>query len=151
MMQLPQDLTKKIEDLIAEAGFVIFDFRLIASGRVKTVKILIDAPSGGITIKECAQINRRLSELFDKDNFFLDRYIVEVASPGVDWPLKEKKDFQRVVSRLIHLYLKEPLAKKTELTGILEEVKEDSVILAVDNDKLEIKLDWISKAKEELE
>ncbi len=149
-MQLPQDLTKKIEDLIAAAGFIIFDFRLIASGRTKTLKILIDAPSGGITIKECVQINHNLSELLEKENFFADRYIIEVSSPGVDWPLKEKKDFQRVISKLVHLYLKEPLVKKTELVGILEEVKDDSVILNIDDDRVEIKFDNIINAKEEI-
>lgn len=149
-MQLPPDLTKKIEDLIAAAGFVIFDFRLIASGRTKTLKILIDALDGGITIKECAQINRQLSELLEKENFFSDRYIVEVSSPGVDWPLKEKKDFQRIISRKIRLYLKEKQEQKGELVGILEEVKDSSVILGIENEKVEIRFDNIIKAKEEI-
>lgn len=150
MMQLPQDLTKKIEDLIAAAGFVIFDFRLIASGRTKTLKILIDASGGGITLKECAQINRQLSELLEKENFFSDRYIVEVSSPGVDWPLKEKKDFQRVISRKIRIYLKEKQEQRRELAGVLKEVKEGSVILDIENEMVEIRFDNIIKAKEEI-
>ncbi|MEW6008579.1 MAG: ribosome maturation factor RimP [Candidatus Omnitrophota bacterium] len=150
MIQLPQDLTKKIEDLITQAGFIIFDFRILTCGRTKTLKILIDAPNGGIGLNECTQINRQLSELLEKEDFFKDRYIVEVSSPGVDWPLKERKDFQRVLSRLIHLYFKEQFAQKTELIGILEEVKDDSLILSVEGKSIEIKLNIISKAREEM-
>lgn len=147
-MQLAEGKVRKIENIVSQAGFVIFDLKLINSYPAKTLKVLIDAPCGGITIKECAVVNRKLSELFEAGESLEEAYSVEVSSPGVDWPLKEAPDFRRVISEKVHIYLKEKQEDKTEIAGILKEIREDSLILEIDNESVEIKLDNINKAKE---
>lgn len=157
-MQIPEQLKERIEAIVSELGFVTFDLKLVSSHLAKTLKVLIDAPCGGITIKQCADVNHKLSDLLQAEDSILERYIVEVSSPGMDWPLRQIRDFQRVIGRKIHLYLQPkanpPLAgnqfkqERSELEGILTDVRGDSLILQVGKDHLEIKIDNIKKAKE---
>jgi ribosome maturation factor RimP len=148
-MQIPENLQKKIGEIVADFGFIIFDIKLIAYGPDKTLRILIDAPYGGITINECAQVNRELSSLLDEEAVFGQSYTVEVSSPGMDWPLKEKRDFQRVLDKKLRLFVKTEDAKNDELIGILKEVKDDSIILDIADQGVSVTFDKINKAEEE--
>ena len=158
-MQIPEMLKERIEAIVSESGFRIFDLKLIKSGPAKILRILIDAPRGGITIKECADISKKLNELVEKENLAGDRFAFEVFSPGMDWPLIERRDYERILSRKIHLELKPeayPLGAKKQaqgersaLVGILREVKEDSLILEMGTESVEIRFDNISRAKEQ--
>lgn len=148
-MQIPQELQNKIERIVADSGFVIFQMKFIVSSGNRILRLLIDDEFGGITINECAQINRALSALLEEEQFLNENYTIEVCSPGLDWPLREKKDFQRALDRKVHLYLKEIPGVKRELVGMVKEVLDDGLIIDVDNDSLEIKYDNINKGQEE--
>lgn len=146
-MQIEEQLRERVEDIIIKSGFIIFDLKLIGSYPLKTLRVLIDAPDGGVTIKECADINRKLNSLFEETDFLAERYIAEVSSPGVDWPLKTRKDFQRILSRNVHLYLKQASGTPEQIDGVLREVRDDALFLDVAGESVEIKLDNIVNTK----
>ncbi len=148
-MQLPPELAEKIESIVSGFGFVIFLTNFYYQGKTKVVRLLIDKPSGGISIKECSEVNRKLNEFLDQEFGPEGDFSVEVSSPGMDWPLREKKDFQRVILKNIRIELNQADTAKNELSGMLREVRDDSLILDVGNESLEIRFDNISRAREQ--
>lgn len=149
-MQLNDDLALKIENVITELGFVIFHLNFFCQGKTKMFRILVDKSCGGITIGECAQANLKLNELLEKEFGPEGDFSLEVSSPGIDWPMKGKKDFERVIFKKIHLFLKIGVYAKSELTGILKQVRDDSLILDLGEESVEVRFVDINKAKEEL-
>ena len=62
------------------------------------LRILLDKASG-ITLDECGQVNKELSELLDKESVIDERYALEVSSPGLGRAMKTDEDFQRVLGK----------------------------------------------------
>ncbi len=50
----------------------------------------IDKP-GGITVNDCEDVSRAFSDILDEQDFIEYNYIMEISSPGLDRPLKERK------------------------------------------------------------
>jgi len=80
----------------------------VGSGKVNDgrVQVLMDSDAG-ITIEECAVYSRKLSKFLDEKDFFEYNFTLEVASPGLDFPITSDRQFRKNVGRLLNLELKE--------------------------------------------
>ena len=90
-------LVEKIEKIIAPKlailGVEIIRIRLKAG---KVLELMIERiDEKNITIDECVNISRHLSQLLDIDDPIKKKYTLEVSSPGIDRPLIREKDFLR--------------------------------------------------------
>lgn len=112
------------------------------------LRFLVDKPTGGISLQECGRLNERLSELLDTENMIEGSYALEVSSPGVDRPLYSEKDFLRVCGRRVKIFFNEPVDKKLEIEGVVDEVKDTVVFLRQGGRIIKIPLDKIKKAKQ---
>ncbi len=115
------------------------------SDREKTVRIFLDKP-GGITLDDCAYVSRQLGDLIDVHIENIGSYRLEVSSPGPNRPLNTKKDFYRFKGERVKIETNELIENKKRFTGILDIINDDSVVIAVDGKKVEIKDSAISKA-----
>lgn len=115
-------------------------YRRETGGRV--LRLVVDK-EGGITLDECAYLNKKLGEALDREEVMPERYFLEVSSPGLDRPLRTKRDFEKAVGKTVRIHTYEPIDNKKDHEGIVESVDEDKVRLG----GTEIKLDKISKAK----
>lgn len=130
-MKLKTDINKKVEKLVLDEGLELVDTIIMGTKSKSKIKFLIDR-SGGVTLDECVHINRLIAELFDRieDDFKLGVYRLEVSSPGVDYPLKCKNDFQRNINRDVTVIF----------TRDDEEKKISGKIVGVNEEEVEIKM-----------
>ena len=99
-------------------------------GQIK-VTVLLDSDMG-ITIEECAQVSRKLGGEMDELNFFGESpFILEVSSPGVDFPLTFPRQFVRNIGRQLVVTLEDGVTRK----GILESVSDDQILLNIEPEK----------------
>jgi len=113
--------------------------------REKMVRVYIDKP-GGITLDDCAYVSRQLGDLIDIHVERIGSYRLEVSSPGSKRPLNTKEDFHRFAGERIKIETYEPVDGRKKFTGIIEKINDDSVVIAVDDKKVEIADLLISKA-----
>lgn len=90
----------------------------------KRVLVILDGDNG-VTIDTCAEVSRKLSAALDESSLIEDRYTLEVASPGLDHPLKLKRQYFKNRGRKMKVTLKD----KKIVQGKLMEVMEESVTL----------------------
>jgi len=109
------------------------------------VRVYIDKP-GGISMDDCVSVSRQLGDLIDIQMEHMDRYRLEVSSPGPNRPLNQKKDFHRFTGETIKIETYEAIEGQKKFTGLLEETNDDSVVIAFDGKKVEIADLMISKA-----
>lgn len=76
---------------------------LKGQGAHRLVRVIVDR-KGGVPVDVCQRISQRLSRDLDRADPISGRYTLEVTSPGVDWPLGDRDDFDRIEGRevLIH-------------------------------------------------
>lgn len=105
------------------------------------VRVIADQ-DGGISLPTCAAISRALSDQLDVADIIPGRYRLEVSSPGVDWPLKTARDFQRHLGREVSLRYRDGEAITT-VEGTIQTVSDAEIVIAEKSRNVSIPLPQI--------
>lgn len=142
-------LTDQIESvarpLLDAEGFDLVHVECLTSNREKIVRLYMDKPSG-VTLDDCVSVSRQLGDLIEIQVEGLGSYRLEVSSPGLNRPLSKREDFIRFEGERVKIETCEAINGQKKFTGILEKTNDDSVLVAVDGQTLEIAASMISKA-----
>jgi ribosome maturation factor RimP len=137
-----------IEGLVREKGFELFELNCRYEGRDLVLRVFADRPEGGISLEDCAGLNKELGIILDGQDILSGGYILEVASPGMDRPLVSAADFKRCPNKEVRLFLKEKVNDKFELQGAVKEVSATEVILDTGAAQIAVPLEIISRGKQ---
>lgn len=146
--QTAQQLNDIIGPYLKSQDFVLVELIYRYQGRDLFLRVLADRPEGGITMGECTLLNRRISELLEGTDIIQERFVLEVYSPGADRPMKSAEDFARCLKRKARFFLLQPVEGKIEHTGVIAEVNQGSVFIDTGEEKIEIPLSSINRAKQ---
>jgi ribosome maturation factor RimP len=130
--QIIATVKELISGYAADHGIELVDviYRRESPGMV--LRLLVDTAEG-ITIEECEDLNKYLSEVLDKENVIEDHFVLEVSSPGLDRALKTDRDFERVVGNELMITTFEPIEGKRVIEGkLISSDKEKILVEAVD-------------------
>ena len=145
-----KDFVEKValSSLKDESYFIVDVIVKGVSGKTK-ILVLLDSDSG-FNIDDCADLSRAISNEMEAEAIMDDPYILEVSSPGLDHPLKSKRQYQKNVGRDLKLALTDSSIVKGKLIEVCEntikfekEVKEKKKI---GSELVEINFDTIEKA-----
>jgi len=112
-----QSIQAMAQDSLPEEDLFIVDVAVSDSPARPKITVLADGENG-ITIDQCATISRRINKRIEETYGEEISYVLEVSSPGVDFPLTQPKQFKRNIGRSIKVTLQDG----SERTGKLEEV-----------------------------
>ncbi|WP_457551617.1 ribosome maturation factor RimP [Desulfobacula sp.] len=143
--RLIEEIKQVAQPLCHAENFELVHLEYVKGERENIVRLFLDKP-GGITLDDCIYVSRQLGDLIDVHIENIGSYRLEVSSPGPNRPLNKKEDFLRFKGERVKIQTKELIDNKKKFTGILEIINDDSVIIAVDGQKVEIKDNAISKA-----
>src|SRR3990167_2782992 len=118
-----------LTDFLKARQVELVDISCRCEGRDLAVRLLVDYPEGGISIGECAALNRQIGLLLDEKNILQQQYILEVSSPGIDRPLKVRGDFLRCLNRKVRIFLNTPVDGRWEFDGIIKKIEGESVFI----------------------
>lgn len=100
------DFVEKIKELAAQhlkddSQFIV---EVVASmKKVPNKLIVIIDGDKGVTIDDCALLSRKLSEALDNHQVLKDPYLLEVSTPGLDHPLKLKRQYYKNIGRSVRM------------------------------------------------
>jgi ribosome maturation factor RimP len=112
--------------------------------------LLVDTRQG-ITIDACARVNREIGDMIERESLIGESYTLEVSSPGLDRPLREKKDFQRLLGRSVKVWPMQEGRPCEPVTGVIETVGENGITLTSRERTLRFDFKDIFKAKQAME
>jgi len=119
--EIERKVKELVEPIVRGMGFKLFDVEFKPEGRGWVLRIIADK-EGGITIKDCENISRKLSALLDVEDLIPFSYMLEITSPGLTRPLTKVEHYDFFKGRLVKLILKEPIEGKREVVGYIEGV-----------------------------
>ena len=119
--------------IVEAKGFELVDVEWVKEGANWYLRAYIDKENG-ITVDDCEEVSRALSDLLDEEDFISENYILEVSSPGLDRPLKKEKDFARSIGKDVEVKLFKTINKEKEFVGILIAYDEDTVTLEMEDE-----------------
>ncbi len=151
---LEQAIRQEGDPLARALGLEILEVQCIGSPTKPLVRLILDKDEG-VGIEDCEQFHQSLRRTWEVTHPEGPLYRFEVSSPGLDRPLKDHKDFQRVMGKLVRVILRDALDKNTVVVGRLIALSETGVTLHDNQHRKpqDIALAWenIVKAKVEVE
>ena len=143
--QLYETIKELSRPFVDELGLEIIEFNIRHYKGELTLQVLADRKDGGITIGECSQLNKKLSQVIEEKNLIPAGYFLEVSSPGIDRPLTTAKDFNRAIGRDIRVHLSQAFEGKLEWEGLLIGIEGECLVLDGKRGALRIPLVTVSK------
>ena len=111
-----EDLAKK--HLPDDSHFLVEVKMEDKSGKSK-IMVLIDADQG-VTIDTCARVSRAIGEELEADESIVDAFVLEVSSPGLDYPLATPRQYQKNVGRELRVWMQSGEEQKGKLIAVEE-------------------------------
>jgi ribosome maturation factor RimP len=128
---MERDLERMVGPVVEAAGLELVDvtFRREAGGKV--LRITVDREEG-LDLDAIARASERVSRRLDVEGFDPGPYRLEVSSPGVERPLRRRRDFARRIGETITVRTAEPADGGSVFTGSVVAAGEEDVTIATD-------------------
>ena len=121
---------KFLEALSKELAFEVVDVEFVKEASEHYLRVYCDMDKeGGITIDDCVEISRALSDWLDETDFIDESYILEVSSPGLGRTLKKDKDFLRELGKGVEVKLYKAIDKRKDFSGILKSFDDENIVI----------------------
>jgi len=146
--EFAEELKKIILPALEEEHIELVELNFVRRHGSAFLRLLVDRMEGGISIGDCARLNSKLGNMLEERSLIEERYVLEVSSPGLDRPLKGKKDFLRCLNKQVKVFLNEPINGKIEFEGSVMRVQEEIVVIDNAGEILEIAFVNITKGKQ---
>lgn len=141
-------VSRYLEPIISKYDYELVDVEYVNEATRWYLRVYI-YKDGGITVNDCEQTSRELEEVLDEKLPIKQPYILEVSSPGLDRPLKNKADYNRNLGNTIDIKLYKPIYDKKEHQGKLVSFENDIVTISTDQNKtIEFNHEDIALAKQ---
>ncbi|SHE84318.1 ribosome maturation factor RimP [Caldanaerobius fijiensis DSM 17918] len=136
-----------LEPYIEDKDIEVVDIEYVKEGKDWYLRVYIDKPEG-ISIEDCEDLSRYLSDRLDEVDPIKHKYILEVSSPGIERPLKKPKDYERFKGEKIYVKLYQPVDGRKEFVGLLKDYRDGNVYIEiVQGEIMAIPLEKISLAR----
>lgn len=122
------EIRAKLADLAGEClkpGHFLVDL-IVSSRNLSKITVVVDGDQG-VTIDDCGEISRQLSARLDELDFGTGRYTLEVTTPGLDQPLKLKRQYTKNQGRVLKVHRND----KSIVIGKLVSTDEQGIVLVV--------------------
>ena len=128
-----QRITEICEKTARKFDYELCDAAMEKEPAGRYLRIYIDK-EGGITLDDCEKYHRAVQpslESFDYD-------FLEVCSPGIDRPLKTKRDIEKSLGLMVEARLYKPVDGRKSVQGLLKEMNDDHVVLSCGEETVEL-------------
>jgi len=144
------ELAKKIK-ILAERIILAEDMELVdmeyrLQGKRWLLRFFVDR-EGGITLDDCADMNRQLGLALDVEDLIPHKYLLEVSSPGINRPLVKDSDFEKYAGEKVKIRTSNPIEGRKNFSGVLKGYKNGVIELQADDGIYKIKKDDVEKAR----
>ncbi len=146
MYRQNQTLVRLLQPVIEAMGYELLGIEQGNKGKSDLVRIYIDHEAG-IRVEDCEQVSGQVSGVLDVEDPLKAAYTLEVSSPGLDRPLFTLAQFARHTGAEANVKLRQPLAERRRLRGIIEAVTDDNIVMQVDGERYEIDADRVEHAR----
>jgi len=122
----------------------LVDVAVRGEGRARLVRVIVDR-KGGMDLATCEAVSKALGAELDAADTLDAGYRLEVTSPGVDYPLRGRRAFERVEGREVRVQRVAGLSPG-ELRGTVLGADDEKVTLGIEGDVVGVAYREIAKA-----
>ncbi|MGK7389618.1 MAG: ribosome maturation factor RimP [Candidatus Cyclobacteriaceae bacterium M2_1C_046] len=122
------EIKEKIEELVnlhlKDNDLFLVDIGVAGGKSVRKITVLVDSDQG-VSIDECAKLSRRLSQDLEEQELIEGAYTIDISSPGLDQPLRLKRQYLKNIGRKVKVITNEG----AEIKGTLKAVDDEAIVV----------------------
>ncbi len=123
-MEITEEIRKIAESKLADPGHFVVDVIASLTKLPRRILVILDGDNS-ITIDDCANLSRELSGVLEENGLAGENYLLEVSTPGLDHPLKLKRQYKKNIGRSVKVRIEDK-----QVEGKLTSVTDDSITLS---------------------
>ncbi len=124
-------ITPALEKLALSQNLEFCDAALEKEPAGYYLRIYLDK-EGGLTLNDCERYHRAVQPMLEKYEYDF----LEVCSPGIDRPVKSKRDVEKALGLPVEVRLYKPLEGQKCFQGVLKQMDEETVALSAPGGEL---------------
>lgn len=133
-------LKEIILPLLEEHGIQLYEMQWANEGKTKILQIAIMHEDGSMDIDGCAEMAELIGNKLDELDCISIEYMLEVCSPGAERVLRSLVEVKDAVGEYIYAKLISEVDKQIEVTGTLEAVNEEELLIQYMNKAVKKKM-----------
>jgi ribosome maturation factor RimP len=142
---LRDTLETRLGPLVEGLGYELWELEYSPGRGSGLLRLYIDAEAG-ITLDDCEQVSRAVSEVLDAEDPIPGQYTLEVSSPGLERPLRTAAHFARFVGETVHVETVQAFEGRRRFKGALVAAGAETIEVDVDGKRWTLPLSGIRKA-----
>jgi ribosome maturation factor RimP len=155
MLQNLPKMKELAKEVCSQEGCQLYDLDYSPGSKGKGRKLIVFVEKqGGVSLEDCERVSKGLSTVLDEQELIPDgEYALEVSSPGLERPLKEKWHFDAVIGQIIYVQSTDSMipenpenAKRFKVSGVLESVGDKDIKVLCDGKTFDIRINNIKRA-----
>ncbi len=135
-----------VEPVVRLEGMELAEIEYRRENTGWVLRLYVDRKEG-VTIDDCARVNRVIGDLLDVADPIDHPYNLEISSPGLNRPLRKREHFERAVGCIIRVIAAQPIDNRKKFKGILVKVEPESIAIDCDGRIYHIPLALIERAR----
>jgi ribosome maturation factor RimP len=139
------EIQSLITPVVEKLGYELVDVEYLKEGQNWFLRLYIDHPHG-IQLTDCEKVSKEIDQMLDEHDLIPHKYFLEVSSPGIERPLKNRRDFESFLGSRVKINTYLPVDEKKSFTGLLLGLKDTAVVVKTEDTEVSIPLDIISTA-----
>lgn len=118
---------------------------IVYDSKANALTVFIET-ADGVDLDTCEKFHNAIDAPLDNlDPSFGQPYTLNVSSPGLDRPFKNKRDFERNLEKEVEIRLYAPIKGNKLIEGVLTAFDENSVTVRTQKEELKISFNKIAK------
>lgn len=134
-----------LEPVVQSHSAFIVDMDVRGEGRRQILEVFCETEKG-ITVSQCAEISREVLPAVETSGIIGDNFRLDVSSPGVGVPLKDKRQYRSNFGRIMSVRYREG-ESVAEAEGDLVDLTDEKITLKTETASIELGFDSILEAR----
>lgn len=145
------NIEERVEQLVKEPieklGYKLYDVQYAKEGSDYFLRIFIDNSENSISLEDCEKVNNEIEPLLDTADYIKEQYFLEVSSTGVERLIRKQSHLEENMGEIISVKLFKPVNNTKEFVGTLQKFDDDTIVIQVDEQIIELERKNISLMK----
>lgn len=146
MREMESSLEDLVEPMVEEAGLRLVSVDVAQQGKRLVVTVCLDR-EGGIDVDTCAEMSEEISRYIDVEDLIENKYILEVASPGLQRILRKPREYRCFLGREVEVLLRQPFEGRQKMLGKLIAADDEGMTVIVDDEEITFPYQALKKTR----
>ena len=140
------EIYQAFDSYLKQENLELYDLNLVFTTNLQKVEVYVYSIDE-IDIALTSRLNTQLQRILTDFDIEKGSYEMIVSSPGIERKLKSPRHFELALGELVKVKLYRPINNEYSFEGVISNISANSIVLSIDNEDLNVKIENIKNAK----